>query len=78
MKCTACGNNKGLTTEQRSLLAALATAAVSAGAKEIATLSGLDARVVSCGLKSLKEKGLVESPTRCRYAITAAGLAASE
>ncbi|MDA8165299.1 MAG: hypothetical protein M0017_09770 [Desulfobacteraceae bacterium] len=78
MKCTTCGKKEGLTAEQRSLLAALAAAAVSVGAKEIAVLSGLDAKMVSCGLKSLKEKSLVESPARCRYAITAAGLDACE
>jgi DNA-binding MarR family transcriptional regulator len=75
MGCKACGKQEGLTSEQQSLLAALAKTAAPAS-KELATLSGLDGTVVSCGLKSLKDKGYVDSPARCRYAITATGRAA--
>jgi DNA-binding MarR family transcriptional regulator len=76
MGCKACGKQEGLTTEQQSLLAALAKTAAPAASRELATLSGLDGTVVSRDLKSLKEKGYVDSPARCRYAITANGRAA--
>jgi ribosomal protein L44E len=76
MGCTACGKKEGLTSEQQALLAALAKTAAPAASRELAAMSGLDGKIVSCGLKSLKERGYIDSPARCRYSITAAGRAA--
>jgi hypothetical protein len=41
--------------------------------QEITTLSGLEDKVVSRELKSLKDRGYVDSLQRCRYAITESG-----
>lgn len=43
--------------------------------KEIAELSGLEPKQISCQMGGLKKKGLIESPVRCKYIITEAGRA---
>ncbi len=43
--------------------------------KQIAEKAGLDTKAVSSAMSKLKKQGLVESPVRCKYAITQAGLA---
>ncbi|ADK85417.1 hypothetical protein Deba_2052 [Desulfarculus baarsii DSM 2075] len=43
--------------------------------KEIAEITGLDSKQVSCQVGALKKKGFVESPVRCKYVITDAGKA---
>jgi len=46
--------------------------------KEIAQMTGLDSKRVSCQIGALKKKGFVESPVRCKYVITDAGKAELE
>jgi predicted transcriptional regulator len=43
--------------------------------KQVAEKAGLDAKVVSGLMGKLKKQGLVDSPVRCKYAITDAGKA---
>jgi len=59
--------------ESKKVLTALSELAKPASGKEIATASGLDSKKVSAKIKTLKTKGLVESPVRCKYSITGAG-----
>jgi predicted transcriptional regulator len=44
--------------------------------KEIAAAVGMESKAVSCKLTALKNKGFVDSPVRCKYAITPNGKAA--
>lgn len=57
------------------VLKALASGEGPFSSKEIAELAGLEAKQVSCQMSNLKKKGLVDSPVRCKYAITNAGKA---
>ncbi|TKJ42174.1 hypothetical protein CEE37_00415 [candidate division LCP-89 bacterium B3_LCP] len=59
--------------EGKKVLKALVGFTDPASGKDIANASGLDAKVVSNKIKTLKTKGLVDSPARCKYAVTAAG-----
>jgi len=68
-----CSATTGLSTEQQAILAAMAANSTPQACKEIAAAAGLDGKVVSCKLKSLKTLGYVDSPARCKYAITEAG-----
>jgi predicted transcriptional regulator len=43
--------------------------------KQVAEKAGLDAKAVSGLMGKLKKQGLVDSPVRCKYAITDAGKA---
>ncbi|MDH5299138.1 MAG: hypothetical protein OEV91_08980 [Desulfobulbaceae bacterium] len=72
-----CGVATELTGEQKQILAAMATRTEPCGCKEIAEASGMESKAVSCKLTALKNQGYVESPARCKYAITAAGRAAA-
>ncbi|MBU0680516.1 MAG: MarR family transcriptional regulator [Proteobacteria bacterium] len=47
-----------------------------AAGKEIAAAVGMESKAVSCKLTGLKNKGYIDSPVRCKYAITAEGKAA--
>ncbi len=71
-----CGKQAVLTDEQKKILAALAGQPEACGSKEVAAASGMESKEVSCKLTALKNRGYVESPARCKYAITAAGRAA--
>lgn len=71
-----CGSKNELTPEQKKILGAIATQDAPCACKEIAAASGMDSKSVSCKLTALKNKGYVESPVRCKYAITDAGRAA--
>ncbi len=64
---------RGLSENARKVLEALAKAPGPVGSKEIAEVSGLETKQVSCQLSALKKKGLVASPARCKYEITDAG-----
>jgi predicted transcriptional regulator len=55
------------------VLKTLAAAGDPRAPKQIAEAAGLDGKVVSDQIKGLKALGLVDSPVRCKYAITAAG-----
>ncbi|MBV1714817.1 MAG: winged helix-turn-helix domain-containing protein [Desulfarculus sp.] len=43
------------------------------GNKQVAEQSGLESKKVSSTMNALKKEGLVDSPVRCKYAITASG-----
>ena len=59
--------------QQRQVLEALANSTGPSGSKELAAATGIEAKQVSCQLTALKKKGLVDSPARCKYGITAQG-----
>ncbi len=59
-------------TQQR-VMEALSRIGKPAGNKEIARTSGLDGKVVTKAIKALKTKGWVDSPVRCKYAVTESG-----
>jgi predicted transcriptional regulator len=68
-KCK-CG---GLTDEQKKVLEALAGSSEPCGTKDIASATGLESKQVSCRITSLKKKGYIDSPARCKYEITDEG-----
>lgn len=72
MSCPQC-SSPSLTEPQRQVLEALAKSPEAWGSKEIAESTGLDAKQVSCQITALKKKGWVDSPIRCKYALTQAG-----
>jgi len=65
-----------LTGEQKKILQALAAAEDPCGAKDIASATGLEAKIISSRITAMKKKGLVESPVRCKYSVTEQGRAA--
>ena len=65
--------NKELSGEYRQVLEALAKSGEPCANKDIVEATGLDKKVVSSQITSLKKKGLVDSPARCRYGITEEG-----
>lgn len=71
-----CGCKSELTDEQKKILTTMADKTEPCACKEIAAASGMESKSVSCKLTALKNKGYIESPARCKYAITAAGRAA--
>lgn len=70
-----CGCKKGLTEEQKQILVEMAKMSDPCASKDIAAATGLESKSVSCRLTSLKKKGYISSPARCRYEITAEGKA---
>jgi len=62
-------------SESKQVLEALANSAEPCGSKDIVIATGLDKKIVSSQITTLKKQGLVESPIRCRYSITAEGRA---
>lgn len=62
-----------LSDTQQVILQAMTGMESACGSKDIAQKAGLDTKQVSCQLTALKKKGLIESPARCVYSITAAG-----
>ena len=62
-----------LDDDHKLILNALATMGDPASGKEIAGAVGLDAKLVGNKIKKLKSKGFVDSPVRCKYAITDLG-----
>ncbi len=63
----------GLTDEQKRVLEAIASSEEPCSSKEIAAATGLTSNQVSCRIRSLKNKGYVESPARCKYVATDQG-----
>jgi len=57
------------------VLEALAQCSGPCGSKDIVAATGLDKKIVSSEITALKKKGLVDSPVRCKYGITAEGKA---
>ncbi len=68
-----CGCKKGLTDEQKKILAAMASQTEPCGCKDIAEATGMESKSLSCKLTALKKKGYISSPVRCKYAITEEG-----
>ena len=65
-----------LTGEQKKILQAMAAAEAPCGAKDIASATGLEAKIISSRITAMQKKGLVESPVRCKYSVTEQGRAA--
>lgn len=59
----------------KTILQALAKCGGPCGTKDLVEATGLDKKVVSDEIATLKKKGLVDSPVRCKYGITEAGKA---
>ena len=72
MGCKTCAK-ESVNDNQRLVLEALARSKEACGSKDIAAASGLEAKQVSCQITALKKKGYVDSPARCKYAITGEG-----
>ena len=60
-------------SEANKVLSVLAKATEPMGNKQVAEQSGLESKKVSSTMNALKKEGLVDSPVRCKYAITASG-----
>jgi predicted transcriptional regulator len=76
-KAMGCGcAKKMLPDDYKKVLQAMADCDGPCAAKDIAAATGLDAKMVSSRITDLKTKGYVDSPVRCKYGITAEGLAA--
>lgn len=58
---------------QKNVLKTLVGFEKPAGNKDIAQAAGLDSKEVTKAIKSLKAQGLVNSPVRCKYAVTPEG-----
>lgn len=70
----ACGCKKGaLSDEQKQVLEAMENCDGPCASKDIAAATGLETKQVSCRITALKKKGYVDSPVRCKYAITSEG-----
>lgn len=67
------GNKAALDAEAKKVLKAMKSVGGPAAPKQIAETAGLDSKKVSDIIKALKGQGLVESPVRCKWAITEAG-----
>jgi len=72
MGCKKCGP-ASLNNNQREVLQALAKNKEACGSKDIAAATSLEAKQISCQLTSLKKKGYVASPVRCKYEISNEG-----
>jgi predicted transcriptional regulator len=60
-------------SDQQKILETLAGLEKPSANKAVAEKTGLDSKVVSKNMKKLKDKGLVDSPVRCKYSITEEG-----
>ena len=74
-KKKSCKKN-GLSGKQREVLEVLAKSDDVCANKDIAAVTSLEPKQISCQLTALKKKGFVTSPVRCKYEITEAGQAA--
>ncbi|MCE1247051.1 MAG: transcriptional regulator [Firmicutes bacterium] len=61
--------------DQAKILAALNEMSEPATGKELARKTGIDEKIVNLKLKKMKVFGLIDSPVRCKYALTEAGQA---
>ncbi len=62
-----------LSDEQKQVLEAMEKCDGPCASKDIAAATGLESKQVSCRITALKKKGYVDSPVRCKYAITDEG-----
>ena len=60
-------------SEAKKVLSVLAKAKEPMSNKQVAELSALESKKVSSTMNALKKEGLVDSPARCKYAITPSG-----
>ena len=75
--CSSAKGDKASAGEKgKAILEALVKIGGPCGTKEIVESTGLDKKVISNEIAALKKQGLVDSPVRCKYGITAAGKAA--
>ena len=70
----ACGAKQGLTEDQKKILEAFKSLNKPAGTKDIAEATGLDKKLVSSTITTLKKDNLLDSPVRCKYGITGDGV----
>lgn len=69
-----CGTGKSeLTEEQEKILKAMVDIGEICACKDIAEATGIPSKSVSCRLKSLRTKGYIQSPQRCKYEVTDSG-----
>ena len=70
-----CGKKKkeGLDESKKKILAALSKMKEPANTKMLSEATKLPTSTISGKLRSLKTKGFIESPARCKYAITDTG-----
>lgn len=73
--CACTSTVKETDNELKKVLEALAKCDGPCGSKDIAEATGLDKKVISNQIAALKKQGLVDSPVRCKYGITAEGRA---
>lgn len=73
MSCACACKDQTLTDEQKQILKAMADSQQPCGAKDIAAATSLDSKAISGQITVMKKKGLVDSPVRCKYAITENG-----
>ncbi len=71
-----CAKKGVLSDEQKEVLVAMKNCDEPCASKDIAAATGLETKQVSCRITALKKKGYVESPVRCKYAITNDGITA--
>ena len=64
------GRTEGLSDAQKKILAALNEMGKPLAPKQIAEAVGMESKEVSANIKVLKKLGYVDSPVRCKYAIT--------
>lgn len=62
-----------LNDDQKAILEAIGNSTEPCAGKEVAAAVGMEAKSVSCKITALKKKGYVDSPVRCKYAITDEG-----
>ncbi|MCB2192174.1 MAG: winged helix-turn-helix domain-containing protein [Deltaproteobacteria bacterium] len=61
------------TSEAKKVLSVLAKAQEPMSNKQVSEKSALESKKVSSTMSALKKEGLVDSPVRCKYAITDTG-----
>ncbi len=66
---------EGLDEGQKKVLAVLNEMGKPLAPKQIAEAAGMESKEVSAKIKVLKKLGYVDSPVRCKYAITDTGKA---
>ncbi len=76
MGCSRCGTKETINDQQRQILKTLAKSAAACGSKDIAAAVKLEPKQIGSQLTTLKKKGYVASPVRCKYEITEAGKSA--
>ncbi|MCF8031639.1 MAG: winged helix-turn-helix domain-containing protein [Desulfarculaceae bacterium] len=59
--------------EDKKVLKALSGSQEPMSNKQVAESAGLESKKVSTAMSALKKAGMVESPVRCKYSITADG-----